>query len=385
MGRRTEMSVRTALGAQRIRIIRQLLTESVLLAVLGGIAGLAVAYAGTRMLLALAFPGAQNVPIDAPLPASSLALPSSLARHRRPLRRRACVDRRPGRARRRPAHRHRAPPPAEPPAAALLVILQAALSLVLLVGAGSSPRASSKLESTDMKLDATNRYIIHFNPQAAGYRHHPGRSPLPHHRRRFHAIPGVVKVGISTYTPMEDNNWGNGVQIQGKPESTRAPPSLKPMPSTSIRSAPTSSAGRGIGAQDTSTAPAVAVVNQSFVKTFFDKARIPSATLRLPRAEVRGDFEIVGVVEDTAYTSVRWKDHSMYFVPMMQRPPATKARSNEDIGLYAGAIVIQTDRPMNDMESLVAAHARRHQSQPHHRQVPDLRPSRSPTASPKSA
>src|SRR5262249_33153872 len=65
MARKAEMSVRTALGAGRWRIIRQLLTESVVLSALGGIAGLVVAYAGTRMLLALAFPGAQNIPIQA--------------------------------------------------------------------------------------------------------------------------------------------------------------------------------------------------------------------------------------------------------------------------------------------------------------------------------
>ena len=65
MGRRAEMSVRSALGAVRGRIVRQLLTESVLLAAMGGIAGLAIAYTGTRMLLMLAFPGEQNVPIHA--------------------------------------------------------------------------------------------------------------------------------------------------------------------------------------------------------------------------------------------------------------------------------------------------------------------------------
>jgi len=65
MGRKAEMSVRTALGARRGRTIQQLLTDSVVLAGLSGFAGLVVAYAGTRMLLMLAFPGAQNVPIHA--------------------------------------------------------------------------------------------------------------------------------------------------------------------------------------------------------------------------------------------------------------------------------------------------------------------------------
>ena len=70
MRRKVEMSLRTALGARRGRIVRQLLTESVVLAGLGGIAGLAVAYAGTEMLLRLAFPGAQSAPIQAnPSPA----------------------------------------------------------------------------------------------------------------------------------------------------------------------------------------------------------------------------------------------------------------------------------------------------------------------------
>jgi predicted permease len=84
MNRREEMSVRTALGAMRARIVRQLLTESIVLSIISGMAGLIVAYAGTRMLLAMAFPGAQNVPIDAsppewcsPLPSESRSSPAS--------------------------------------------------------------------------------------------------------------------------------------------------------------------------------------------------------------------------------------------------------------------------------------------------------------------
>jgi ABC-type antimicrobial peptide transport system permease subunit len=60
----------------------------------------------------------------------------------------------------------------------------------------------------------------------------------------------------------------------------------------------------------------------------------------------------VGVVEDTVYESVRWKDHTMVFIPIMQRPASAKDPIENDIELYASVIVIQTDRPMNDMEAL---------------------------------
>jgi ABC-type antimicrobial peptide transport system permease subunit len=59
----------------------------------------------------------------------------------------------------------------------------------------------------------------------------------------------------------------------------------------------------------------------------------------------------VGVVEDTAYQSVTWKNHEMYFVPNMQRDASDKEPLDEDTSLYAGAIVVQTAQPMSDMET----------------------------------
>jgi len=110
--------------------------------------------------------------------------------------------------------------------------------------------------------------------------------------------------------------------------------------------------GRGIGVEDTSAAPPVAVVNESFTKGFFKDRNPIGQRFGPPGPDSAGDFEIVGVVEDTAYTTVRWKNHRMYFVPMMQRPANSKQPIENDESLYAGAMVLETERPMSDMEKL---------------------------------
>jgi ABC-type antimicrobial peptide transport system permease subunit len=107
--------------------------------------------------------------------------------------------------------------------------------------------------------------------------------------------------------------------------------------------------GRGVGIGDTSTAPPVAVVNQAFAKKFFGDA---NPIGRRIGSDDPGEFEIIGVVEDTVYQSVRWTDHLMVFVPSMQRP-SDYGPIEKDLDLYAGAIVLQTDRPMNEMETIV--------------------------------
>jgi hypothetical protein len=110
--------------------------------------------------------------------------------------------------------------------------------------------------------------------------------------------------------------------------------------------------GRGIGVQDTATATTVAVVNESFVQKLFKPGENPIGHHFGTGLKEAGDYQIVGVVEDTAYTDARWKDHAMYFVPMMQRPPSATGPIEKDEMMYAGAIVLKTDRPVNDMESL---------------------------------
>jgi macrolide transport system ATP-binding/permease protein len=353
MGRRTEMSVRTALGAMRGRIVRQLLTESVVLAGLGGIAGLAVAYAGTRMLLMLAFPGAQNVPIDASPSmavvgfACGLSLLTGVLFGVAP----AWIT-----AQAQPVDALRSGTRTTATGASLLqrglVVLQAALSLVLLVGAGLFSQSLHKLQSTDLKLKTKNRYVVHINPQAAGYSQTQLEALYRSMEERFHALPGVVKVGIATYTAMEDNNWENSIQVQGQPDLSLGASFVKANSEYFDSVGTHVVMGRGIGVEDTSTAPPVAVVNQSFVKAFFENRNPIGQHFGSPGPDSTADVEVVGVVEDTVYMSARWKNHRMFFIPMMQRPASTKEPIENDLSLYAGAIVLQTERPINNMATL---------------------------------
>jgi macrolide transport system ATP-binding/permease protein len=354
MSRRAEMCVRTALGAQRSRIIRQLLTESVLLAGIGGLVGLGVAYLGAHMLLAMAFPGAQNVPINAaPSPqvigfAFALSLVTGILFGVAP----AWIA-----AQAQPAEALRSGSRTTASGASLLqrglVVVQASLSLILLVGAGLFAQSLNKLESSDMHLDSKNRYIIHINPQAAGYSQTQVESLYRTIEDQFHAIPGVVKVGISTYTPMEDNNWGNGVQIQGQADLNKGASWVKGNAEYFDSVGTRVLMGRGFTPHDLLAAPPVTVVNKEFVKQFFKPGENPIGhRMGSPGPQSPGDYEIVGVVDDTTYTAVQWKDHAMYFVPITQRPVSAKEPITDDISLYAGALVIQTDHPMNDMEKL---------------------------------
>jgi macrolide transport system ATP-binding/permease protein len=354
MARKIEMSVRTALGATRSRVIQQLLTESVLLAGIGGIAGLAVAYAGTRMLLMLVFPGAvQDVPIDAApstavlLFACGLSLVTGVLFGVAP----AWIA-----AQAEPADALRSGSRSTTTRASLLqrglVVLQAALSLVLLVGAGLFAQSLNKLEGVDLKLGAKNRYIVHINPAAAGYKQTQLEALYRTIEDRFRALPGVRRVGISSYTPMEDDNNGWSVQVQGQPDLGVSASIIRANPEYFDSVGTHVVMGRGIGVQDTPTSPTVAVVNQSFVKKLFKPGENPIGAHFGGGPKSTGDFEIVGVVEDTVYTDVRWKDHVMYFMPLMQRPRSDTGPIEQDDSLYSGAIVVETVGPTNDMESL---------------------------------
>ncbi len=351
MARKAEMSVRTALGAGRIRIVRQLLTESLLLAGLGGLAGIALAYAGTQMLLTLAFPDAKGLPIHAsPSPAvlgfaCGLSLVTGVLFGVAP----AWIA-----AQAEPADALRSGTRATGGASLLqrgLVVVQAALSLVLLVGAGLFSQSLSKLQHADLKLDPKNRYIVHFNPQAAGYSQRQLADLYRAIEDQFHALPGVEKVGICSYTPMEDNNNGEDVSVEGKPELDLSTSNIRVGPEYFDSVGTHVLMGRGITVQDTATAPTIAVINETFAKKFFLPGENPIGR-HFGNGGHLHDYQIVGVVADTVYQDVRWKDHLMFFTPLLQRPASDKTPIEQDEGMYVGAFVLKTAQTMPEMDPL---------------------------------
>jgi len=118
--------------------------------------------------------------------------------------------------------------------------------------------------------------------------------------------------------------------------------------------------GRGFTLQDTLNAAPVAVVNQEFASQFFGKRNPIGHRFGFSgpdSAGMDGAHEIVGVVEDTTYTSIYWKNHAMYFLPLTQRAGSAndpKSPLEKDQSMYAGAMVIETSRPVPGFEKVVA-------------------------------
>ncbi|WP_348261645.1 ABC transporter permease [Telmatobacter sp. DSM 110680] len=356
MGRRAEFFIRSALGAQRSRLVRQLLQESVVLSSMGGLLGLAVSYLGAQALLALAFPDRHNMPVAASPSALVIGFAFSLS-----LITGVLFGLAPAllAARARPADALRSNSRTTAYGASFfqrgLVVVQAALSLVLLVAAGLFAQSLTRAENVNMSLDTANRYIVHINAQGAGYKTTEVEPLYQTIVDRFHTIPGVLKVGLSTYTPMEANDWNSGVKVQGDPNLHKTASWVKETPEYFDAVGTHLVMGRGFTPQDTMNAPPVAVVNQEFVRQFFGNRnpighRFGFDDPLHPGSD--GAHEIVGVVEDTTYTSVYWKNHAMYFLPLTQ-PAGLPAPGDPDGSVYAGAIVIETAHSVPGLEKVV--------------------------------
>jgi putative ABC transport system permease protein len=357
--RQQQTSVRSALGASRMALVRQTLTESIVLGVLGGIAGIAVAFAGTRVILYLAFHN-DPVPIKASpsLPVLGFALaislltgilfggaPAWLTVRSNP------VEALRGANRSTASHGGWAQKS--------LVVVQAALSLVLLCAAGLLTRSLSNMQHQDFGFVTTNRIIAHIDPQMANYKPSQMEALFTQLRANLAAIPGVKQVSFSLYTPMEGDNWGETVYIAGQPPPEpgdhdhgaswlRASPHYFETTGTRIVE------GRAINEGDTPGTRNVALVNRFFEKKYFKDGhaigRHFSDDVKHP-----GTFEIVGVTEDTHYWGPSEKMRPMYFLAQGQSVHNSEQRYQqfEDRSQYLNAIEIETAGNLPGLEMQV--------------------------------
>jgi macrolide transport system ATP-binding/permease protein len=358
LARRVEISMRMALGATRARVVRQMLTESVVLACVGGMAGLLLAYVGTKLLLGLMFSHATVMPVDAApsLPvlgfAFGLSMATGLIFGVMP----AWIG-----SKEQPTNAMRGANRSTREGSSLLqrslVILQAALSVVLLIGAGLLGKSLNKLQHQNLGLETDSRVIVDMNPLKAGYKPGQLQGLYQQIEDTFHAMPGVEHVGLTLYTPLNGDNWNWYVFVQGQrlPDAGQenvssfdraSPEYFKAIGQQVVR-------GRAFTAADTATSPGVAVVNQAFVKKLFKPGEDPIGQ-HFGANDIKnsGDFEIVGVVEDTKYQSARDRPDPMYFTPMLQQSH-TKPANDPDASLYAGQFVLQMKAATPGLEQQV--------------------------------
>jgi predicted permease len=322
--RRAQTSVRLALGASRKRLIRQSLTESIVLSVLGGVAGVAIAYLGVKVIVALAFHTAHFVPIDAtpslPILAFAFGLslvtgalfgtaPAWLTSHADPAEALRGANR---------STRDRSSLPQK-----TLVVVQATLSIVLLAGAGLLIRSLQKMEHQDFGFETDRRVNISVNAPFSGYSPEKLDAIYRDLQDRLSHIPGVERAALALYSPFTDN-WGemiiregHGVpnvnEDQGSSWDHVSPGYLETMGQHIVR-------GRTITEQDTATTQNVAVVDEAFVRKFFKKGEEPIGShFGLNKAQYSGTFEIVGVIREANYTdpSGHWR-RPLFFVPLAQ-------------------------------------------------------------------
>ncbi len=363
MARRQGSSVRVALGASRARMVWQSLIESLVLSLLGGVAGVVTAYGGTRLILHYAFGQARGLPISA-APSWPVLLfafgvsvltgllfgiaPALRASHANPI------------EALRGASRSTQSGAALPQKA--LVVLQAALSLLLLCAAGLLTGSLRHLQTQSYGFTPDGRVNVHIDADRSFTRPEQYAAFFRELTRKFKAIPGVTAVTYALYSPMEDDNWSDETYIEGRPASpkpdeneasfNRVGPDYFNIVGTRILR------GRGITDDDVAKARPVAVVSQILVKKFFGNKDPLGQHLGLDEESHAGDYEIVGVSEDTRYTTLQFRDpvRPMWFTPLSHwvagygRPDhqVTEGRSH-----FAQSFVLRTGLPISVLEPQV--------------------------------
>ncbi|HEV2348516.1 MAG TPA: ABC transporter permease [Terriglobia bacterium] len=360
--RRGQTAVRLAIGASRAQIIAQALTESILLAIGGGVAGLLVAVAAARLLLRLAFQSAHFLPVS-PIPsptvivlASGLALmtgvifgavPAWFATRTDPAEALHGMGRSTGD---RSSFAHQG-----------LLIVQAALSVVLVAGATMLARSLNKLEHQDFGYQVQGRVLVALHNPPATYTQAKLAALYRELEDHLNRLPGVGGSGLALYNPLTDN-WGEMIYVAGHPAPKMGENSgaswdrvstnyLQDLGVRTVR-------GRAFTAADNENSEMVAVVNEAFVKRFFKQGEDPlDQHFGLDYPEEAGDFRIVGVAHDARFAGwgLNRPAFPMFFVPLAQNVNYQQElmKRVELQSHFIGGIMLVTGTPTGTLEPLL--------------------------------
>ena len=362
VARRGQTAVRLAVGATPGQIVTQALTESILLAMGGGIVGLLVAMGAARLLLALAFHSSHFLPISVRPSlvvlafAFGLALvtgiifgaaPAWLATRTDP----AEALRGSGRGTRdRSGFTRKA-----------LLVVQATLSVVLVAGATMLARSLNKLERQDFGFQVQNRVEVSMNRPPATYTGPQLAALYRQLEENLNRLPGVQATGLALYNPLTDN-WGELIMVAGHPPgkiNEQAGSSWDRVSANYLQNLGMPILrGRAFTAADNETTAPVAIVNETFVKRFFKSGEDPIDQhfgLDLPQYD--GTFRIVGVVRDAKFAGggLSRPARPMFYVPLAQNVnyPDPLMKKIELNSHFIGGMLLVTNLSPGALEPLL--------------------------------
>ena len=319
--RRAEMGVRIAMGATRGRIIRHLLAESLLLAGLGGVAGILLAYWLTSSVNAISLPVPVPFALDVALDGRVVAFAAGIT-----LATGVLFGLLPAlQASRAPAPMLRGSGYSGAPRMRLrnaLVVVQVAASLVLLVGGGLFLRSLAAAQRVDVGFDPDNMALVSFDLETEGYSTEAAQRFYVDFEERVRALPGVTAVTMAEMVPLGMGWARRGIAVRGYtpadgedmefPFNGVGPDYFDAMKMPMAR-------GRGFTRADRDGAPPVIVVNESFARRFWPGEDPLGKGVSMSGSE--GPFgEVVGVVRDGKYRSLTEEPTPYFYYPHLQRP-----------------------------------------------------------------
>ena len=324
--RRREIAIRLAMGANRYRLIRQLLTESVLLSLAGGVGGVLLAIWIIKMLLAfkppIDFPLVIDVSIDWRVLLFSLlvslltgvifGLAPTLQATKPSLLKSLKDNAAQGGASRNLLRSG-------------LVVAQMALSLVVLIGAGLVVRTLQQLQTMNPGFNPQNALMMSFDVGLQGYDEAKGQQFYRQLAERVRAVPGIKSVAITNYVPLILNYNSNSIFVEGQPaeRGANAPTAMSGIagPRYFETLATPILQGREFTEQDTDQSERVVVVNETFVRRLlpFAKSNVDAINRRISFAGAEGPFvRIVGVARDGKYFNIAEEPRSFVWRPLSQ-------------------------------------------------------------------